>query len=244
MTSRDGADKPSNERAVTPARTSVDRFLLEVSGRAKVVSPRSTHRLLFAIDATASRQPTWDLACELHDELFTEAARLGNIAIQLCYFRGLNEFSASQWATTPAQLRDQMNAVVCRAGRTQLVRLLQHALHQAALHPVRALVFIGDCCEEDHAELVALAGQLALRALPVFIFQEHSDPRAEQTFEAIARITRGAHVAFDVNSPDELRRLLGAVAQYAMGGREALEEFARRRGTSKTRSLLTQLGPR
>ena len=42
---------------------------------ARTPSVRSTHRLLFGIDATASRQPTWDLACELHAELFAEAAR-------------------------------------------------------------------------------------------------------------------------------------------------------------------------
>ncbi len=62
---------------------------------------RTTHRLLFALDATASRQPTWDLACELHAELFDEAARLGNIAIQLCYYRGLDEFVATPWTTKP-----------------------------------------------------------------------------------------------------------------------------------------------
>jgi len=203
-----------------------------------------THRLLFAIDATASRQPTWDLACELHAELFTEAARVGNIAIQLCYYRGLNEFVASRWATTAAQLRDQMGSVTCLGGRTQLNRVLAHAVHETATHPVRALVFIGDCFEEDEAETVHLAGQLALRALPVFAFQERGDRRAHKVFAELARITRGAHVAFDSHSPDQLRRLLGAVAHYAVGGRDALAEFTGRIGNDLTRALLTQLGPR
>jgi len=242
MSSRRGSDGASGRRDLTPATSSVDSFLAEAS-RAKVPVRHTTHRLLFAIDATASRQPTWDLACELHAELFTEAARLGNIAIQLCYYRGLSEFVASPWATTPAQLSDQMSAVTCLGGRTQLNRLLAHALHEAAAHPVRALVFIGDCFEEDEFATLGLAGQLALRALPVFIFQERGDRSAHKIFAEIARLTRGAHVAFDSNSPDELRRLLGAIAHYAVGGRDALVEFTGRIGNAKTRALLTQLGP-
>jgi hypothetical protein len=240
MTSRGGSDEASSHRNLSPAKTSVDSFLAEAS-RAKMPSSRSTHRLLFAIDATASRQPTWDLACELHAELFTEAGRLGNIAIQLCYYRGLSEFVASRWATTPTQLADQMSSVTCLGGRTQLNRVLAHAVHEAATHPVRALVFIGDCFEEDEADTLRLAGQLALRALPVFVFQERGDRHAHKIFAEIARVTRGAHVAFDSNSPDQLRRLLGAVAHYAVGGRDALAEFAASIGNDQTRALLTQL---
>jgi hypothetical protein len=91
---------------------------------------------------------------------------------------------------------------------------------------------------------VRLAGQLALRTLPVFVFQERGDWRAHKVFAEIARITHGAHVAFDSNSPDQLRRLLGAVAHYTVGGRDALAEFTGRIGNAQTRALLTQLGPR
>ncbi len=222
--------------------TSVDQFLVDAS-RTKMPAERSTHRLLFAIDATASRQPTWDLACELHAELFAEAARAGNIAIQLCYYRGLNEFVASRWATTPDQLRDQMISVTCRGGRTQLRKVLEHAQREAARHPVRALVFIGDCFEEDGHEAVRLAGQLAIRGLPVFIFQEGNDRSASRVFTSIARLTGGAHIPFDSNSPDELRRLLGAVAHFATGGRAALEHYASRSGGAQGQALLRQLKP-
>lgn len=243
MSSRSGSDGTQKRRDLAPATTSVDGFLVEAA-RARVPANQATHRMLFGIDATASRQPTWDLACALHAELFTEAARLGNIAIQLCYYRGLSEFVASRWATTPTQLRQQMTSVMCLGGKTQLNRLLEHAVHEAAEHPVRALVFIGDCFEEDEAAALRLAGQLAIRALPVFIFQERSDRRAHSVFAQIARVTRGAHVAFDSNSPDQLRRLLGAVAHYAVGGRDALAEFTTRIGNAQTRALLTHLGPR
>jgi hypothetical protein len=242
MTTRRPSDQPLEPRTHAPKNTSVEQFLSDAS-RAKVPAERSTHRLLIGLDATASRQPTWDLACELHAELFTEAARAGNIAIQLCYYRGLNEFVASRWATTPSQLRDHMVSVSCRGGRTQICKLLAHALREAINHPVRALVFVGDCFEEDERETTRLAGQLALRALPVFIFQEHSDRRAARAFASIAQITGGAHIPFDSHSPDELRRLLRAMAQFATGGRLALEQYSSRFGNTQTRALLSQLKP-
>src|SRR3546814_9870581 len=34
-------------------------------------------RLIFAMDATASREPTWDRACRLQGEMFKETAALG-----------------------------------------------------------------------------------------------------------------------------------------------------------------------
>jgi hypothetical protein len=233
------SDDPRKRLPATSGR-SVDQFLTEAAA-VRLPASRTTHRLIFAIDATASRQPTWDLASELHAELFIEAARLGNIAIQLCYYRGIGEFVASQWATTPAQLREQMGAVTCRGGRTQLVRLLRHALHEAVRHPLRGVIFIGDCFEEAHADAMQAAGELALRGVPVFVFQEGRNRTAGNTFGAIAGVTRGAHVPFDSGSADELRRLLGAVAQFAVGGLPALTEFARRNAGTATRALLTQL---
>jgi hypothetical protein len=136
-----------------------------------------------------------------------------------------------------------MISVSCRGGRTQLRRLLEHSLREASMHPVRALVFIGDCFEEDEADVLRFVGQLAIRALPVFIFQEGADRTATRVFKAIKRLTNGAHVPFDASSPDQLRRLLGAIAQFAAGGRSALEEYARRIGGAETRRLLSQLKP-
>ncbi|MCX7065619.1 MAG: VWA domain-containing protein [Proteobacteria bacterium] len=233
---------PGNKLGPHHSSISVDRFLSDAA-HSKLPAARSTHRLIFALDATGSRQPTWDLACELHAELFSEAARLGNIAIQLCYYRGLSEFVASAWTTTPTSLRAHMSAVSCRAGRTQIGPLLEHAAREAAQYPVRALVFIGDCFEEDAKEVMRLAGQLAIRSLPVIIFQEGGERAATRLFRSIADITHGAHVPFNGNSPEELRRLLGAVAQYTIGGHEALESYSQRIGNSQTQALLNQLGP-
>jgi len=240
MSTRRPIGRALQSRKGPSEKASVDQFLTEVSG-ARTPSVHTTQRLLFGIDATASRQPTWDLACELHAELFAEAERVGNLAIQLCYYRGLNEFVASQWATTSSQLLEQMISVSCRGGRTQVRRLLEHALLEATRHPVRALVFIGDCFEEDESEVTSFVGQLAIRALPVFIFQEGTDPTATRVFRAIARLSNGAHVPFDAASPEQLKRLLGAIAHYTAGGRAALEDYARRIGSAETRALLSQI---
>ncbi len=233
---------PRTESPGTESR-SLDAFI-DAAHKAPVPAVRDSHRLIFALDATASRQPTWDMACSLHTELFNEAERLGNLAIQLCYYRGHNEFRASRWATTPATLRDQMLAVSCLGGATQITRLMQHAAEQAAEHPLRAVIFIGDCFEENEADLVATAGQLALRNVPVLIFQEGHNPVAQRAFAALARTTRGALLPFAPGSIGQLGELLGAAVQFAVGGREALERHAQRSGGNAAQELLRQIPER
>lgn len=222
---------------------SLDAFI-DAANRAPAPTARDTHRLVFALDATASRQPTWDLACELHAELFNEADRLGNVAIQLCYYRGHREFHASRWATTPGALRGQMLGVTCRGGMTQLTRLLSHAAEEAGAHPLRAVIFVGDCFEESEDAMLAAGAQLALRNVPVLIFQEGRDPTARRAFGALARLTRGALLPFTPGSSAQLRDLLGAAVRYAVGGREALEQHARLGKGEAARGLLSQLPKR
>jgi len=229
------------ERSDAPARRSVEAFL--ESARAVVPTRRTgaVQRLMFAIDATASRQPTWDLASELHAELFAEVERLGDVAVQLVYFRGARDFRASPWLTTPAELRARMLEVSCAGGRTQIVRLLGHAAEEAARSPVRALIYIGDAFEESRDDLLAAAGQLALRNLPVIAFQEGHDPTASDALAAVAARTGGAHVRFDPGSAAVLRELLAAAVRFATGGRAALVDFARTARLGGAQKLLSQL---
>ena len=70
---------PSDKRNV------IDAFLREIRTPATVV-PGTRGRLLFALDATASRQPTWDSACRLQANMFREAAAIGGLDVQLVYF--------------------------------------------------------------------------------------------------------------------------------------------------------------
>src|SRR6478736_8797766 len=213
-------------RAVT---TTVDAFAEQV-GRLPARASGTRGRLLFAMDATASREPTWDHACAIQGEMFVAADSLGGLDVRLGFYRGFDEFKVSRWTSDGGELARLMGAVRCLAGRTQIGRLLRYAGEQRRESRIDALVFVGDCCEEDVDQVGHEAGQLGLLGLPVFVFHEGNDRVASRLFPQIARLTRGAHCKFDRNSPDELRKLLGAVAAYAAGGREALLRYGKDKG--------------
>jgi hypothetical protein len=164
--------------------------------------------------------------------MFQETASLGGLAIQLCYFRGFGEFHASPWLTNTQQLLAQMTGVRCAAGHTQIEKLLRHAVKEAksSKQKINALVYIGDCVEEDADRLNQAAGELALHGVPVFLFQEGRDATASRAFRHIAQLTGGAHCPFDAGAAQQLKDLLSAVAVFAAGGRQALENFHARRG--------------
>ena len=187
-------------------------------------------RLIFALDATASRERTWDLAGQGQGEMFLEAARLGGLEVQLLFYRGFGECKATGWVRDGRELVRLMQAVRCVAGKTQIHRVLRHAANEARRRPVQALVFVGDCMEEDVDELGQLAGELGLLGVRAFLFHEGRDPVAERAFRHIAELTRGAYCRFAPGSAQELRALLGGVAAYAAGGRAAVAALARRSG--------------
>lgn len=222
--------KDAIKRPAAIANSGVDEFLRQVAAAPVPAKAAGIGRLIFAIDATASRQPTWDRACQIQAEMFSETASLGGLAIRLCYFRGFGEFHASPWLTESAALVHQMTSVTCLAGTTQIARVLRNAVDEAGKVRVNALVYIGDCLEESEDELGELAGKLGLFGVPVFAFQEGGEGRAERAFRRMARLTRGAYMKFDSASAKNLRDLLKAVAVYAAGGQKALADYAGRAG--------------
>jgi hypothetical protein len=216
---------PSTEGA-----SAVDAFVKQVSSLPATRTPGSRGRLLFAMDATASREPTWDHACAIQGEMFVAADTLGGLDVRLAFYRGFDEFKVSKWTSDGRQLAQLMSAVRCLAGRTQIGKMLRYAGEQRREGRLDAVVFVGDCCEEDVDAVGHEAGQLGLLGLPVFVFQEGDDRAASRLFPQIARLTRGAYCKFDPSSPDQLKRLLGAVAAYAAGGRSALLKYGKDRG--------------
>jgi len=198
--------------------------------KARAMSPHrpgAKGRLVFALDATMSRQPTWDMACALQADMFREAASLGSLDIRLVYYRGLNECRATGWISDSAQLAKLMSKIDCRGGNTQIGKVLSEARREAVASGVRAVVFVGDAMEEGVDDLCAKAGELGLLKVPVFLFQEGSDAVAEQAFREIARLTGGAWCRFDPGAAAQLRELLRAAAAYAAGGREALLQLSK-----------------
>jgi hypothetical protein len=193
--------------------------------KARAMSPHAAGakgRLVFALDATMSRQPTWDMACALQADMFREAAALGSLDIRLVYYRGLSECRATGWISDSAQLARLMGKIDCQGGNTQIGKVLSEARREAVASGVRAVVFVGDAMEEAVDQLCVKAGELGLLKVPVFMFQEGQDAVAEQAFREIARLTGGAWCRFDPGAAAQLRELLRAAAAYAAGGREAL----------------------
>ena len=82
----------------------IDRFLEDAR---RVAVPGTAARLIFALDATMSRQPTWDLATDLQAAMFDVVGEVGGLSVQLVYFRGFGECRASRWvADTRALLAE------------------------------------------------------------------------------------------------------------------------------------------
>ena len=208
----------------------VDAFLRRVAAVPAQVAHGETGRLVFAMDATASREPTWDRACQIQGEMFDATAALGGLAVQLVYYRGFGQCRASAWVKDSRALVRVMTGVHCLGGHTQIRKVLRHALKETQRRRVHALVFVGDSMEEDVDDLCALAGELGLRGVPAFMFHEGPDPATGLAFRQIARLTNGAYLRFDASSARQLKELLGAVAVYAAGGRKALADYGRQRG--------------
>jgi len=212
------------ERA--PAARVGDQDVAAFLAKVKALAPAAASargRLIFAMDATMSREPTWDMALGLQADMFRAVKAVGGLDVQLVFFRGAGECRASKWVSDPEALARLMTTVRCQGGCTQIGKVLFHARREMERGRVSALVYVGDSMEEDIDELCGRAGELALLGLPVFLFQEGSDAGAERAFREIARLTKGAYCRFDAGSARQLRELLAAVAVYAAGGRKALE---------------------
>lgn len=231
---------PSDPARKAPASASSDADVADFVRRMRQLGQQAAQgngRLIFAMDATMSRQPTWDMALALQADMFHAVKAVGGLDVQLVYFRGTGECRASRWVSDPDALAALMTRVACAGGFTQIGKVLSHARTEAGKKAVSALVYVGDCMEEDIDDLCGRAGELALLGVPVFLFQEGADARAEQAFREIARLTKGAYCRFDAGSAGQLRDLLAAVAVYAAGGRKALQALTGR----GARQLLQQL---
>jgi hypothetical protein len=216
-----------------PAAPSAAEEIASFLDRAKSFEQVALHgrgRLIFALDATMSRQPTWDLAMRLQGEMFAEAAGSGGLDVQLVYYRGFDECRASRWVADGGDLLGLMTRISVAGGHTQMRRVLAHARDETRRRRVQALVFVGDAMEEDVDDLCRAAGELGLLKLPCFMFQEGSDPAVERAYREIARLSGGAWCRFDAGAAHQLKSLLQAVAAYAAGGRKALLALGSRGG--------------
>ena len=214
----------------------VSAFLAEAASK-----PRQRGNLLFALDATASRERTWDTASQLQASMFLEVVGIGGLDLQLIYFRGMRgvnaECKASRWISDPVALARLMAKIKCATGYTQIERVLSHASRETSQRKIGAVVYVGDACEEHPETLMKPAYELGGLGVPVFMFQEGQDSITRDRFQKIAEATHGAYHSFDQGSAKLLGELLKAVAAFAVGGVLALE----RQGSDAAKRLLGQI---
>lgn len=233
----EGKNQPARlDRALASRGTEIDAFIEKVRA---VARPRvGEGRIILALDATMSRQPTWDLACSLQSEMFDAVDKVGGLAVQLAYFRGQGESRTSKFVGEAEALKRLMQQITCQGGQTQIGRILSHAVKETRSQKVNALVFIGDAMEENVDRLANDAAALGLAGTPVFLFQEGRDGAAEAAFREIARLSKGAWFRFDRSAAATLAGLLSSIAVFASGGLTALGA----RNTEADRLLLQHLG--
>ncbi len=223
----------AGDRDKLPTRSSdadIDGFLEKVRQSPRANAGSGVGRLIFAMDATASREPTWDTASHIQAEMFSEAAAIGRLLVQLVYYRGFRELHATPFTDDAAVMVRQMTAVRCLGGRTQISRVLAHAVRETERQKVNALVFVGDAFEEDIDAVCHRAGEMGLHGVPAFVFQEGNDVIVARAFKQIAQLSGGAYCQFNMASARILKELLAAVAIYAVGGHRALQDFHKRAG--------------
>ncbi len=238
--SRADGGVPTTDRS---SQQEVDAFLRKLATTPARPTGGARGRLIFGMDATASREPTWDRACHLQGEMFEATSELGGLDVQLIFYRGFRECKASPWVSDSRALLKRMTSVSCLGGHTQIGRILNHAIKESRRQKVNALVFVGDCFEEDVDHVCHRAGELGLLGVPAFMFHEGGDPVARRVFQQVARLTGGAFAPFDSGSARQLKDLLGAVAVYAAGGHRALTDYGRTRG-GQVLQLTHQVGKR
>lgn len=232
----------SDQKPVVPGAASgtVDAFLDQVNRLPSAHAGAERGRLIFALDATMSRQPTWDLAQSLQGRMFQTASSLGGLDVQLLYFRGFAECRASRFIANGVGLAELMAKISVAGGNTQIGKVLGHVREETNRKRVAALIYVGDAMEENADELCQLAGELGLLGVKAFMFHEGNEPTSAVTFREIARLTGGAYAHFDASAPHRLGEMLAAAAAYAAGGRKALEQIASQ-GSQSAQALLRQM---
>ncbi len=212
------------------AKSDIDNFLSKVAATPSPIEGAGSGRLIFAMDATASREQSWDRACHIQGEMFKATAALGGLSVQLVYYRGFSEFHTTKWLGNSDALVRHMTAVHCLGGHTQIRKILDHTIRESKRERLGTLIFVGDAMEEDVDDLCALAGELGMLNVPAFMFQEGGNREASLAFRQIARLSGGAYLRFDANSAAVLKNLLSAVAVYAAGGKRALLSYGKQKG--------------
>jgi hypothetical protein len=197
-------------------------------------------RLIFAVDATASREPAWNAARQVTDALVR--ALPGALDVALAVHGGSRVHTFTAFTSDANTLRDRAAGVSCHAGMTRLLPILSASLKQPG---VRVVIYIGDVFEESMAQGRRIADAMGVQGTKLIVLHDTSDPSARRDAELfwdLAKRTGGCVLPFDAGAPGRLRDVLSAVAVYAVGGEKMLRD--RRHELPGAVALLENLGKR
>lgn len=203
------------------------------AGTAAAPTPARRPRLVFGVDATASREAMWESAQRITDRMFD--AIPGALDVALAVHGGSEVHTWTEFSADVQRFRAQAAAVRCQAGHTRLCELMQRTLDAGG---VRVMSYIGDAFEEDASEAFALADRFKLRGIKAVILADQANEPTLRVFRELAERTGGALLDFRSGKLDLMGEVLGAVAALAIGGRKLLAE----RRTAGARLLLSHLG--
>lgn len=181
-------------------------------------------RLVFAVDATASRETAWATARQVTDALVK--ALPGELDVALAVHGGSRVHTFTAFTNNPATLRDRAAGVACQAGITRLLPILAASLKAPS---VRVVIYIGDVFEESVTQGRRLADAMGQQGRKLIVLHDTADPAARRDAEVfwdLAKRTGGCVIPFDATAPGRLRDVLSAVAVYAVGGEKLLRERA------------------
>ena len=179
-------------------------------------------RLIYAVDATASREPAWVVARDVQSRMFIEAANKNvSLNLQLVFYGG-NRCKASRWKSRGEDLARLMVTVNCEAGMTQIEKVLRHALREHEQSPIQAVTFIGDAMEEELDVLAGLADKLGVADVPLHTFLEGDDAIARNAFRLLALRTGGTFSQFNTAKPETIQRLSAQLNTIALAAASTL----------------------
>lgn len=181
-------------------------------------------RLVFAFDATASREPSWEAAKLVTDSLFSAVP--GELDVALAVHGGGYVHTFTDFSSDASKFRDQAASIRCQAGHTALVPLMERILAHSG---VKVFLYAGDCFEEATGGAYELADSFKARGIRAVMLHDSATggEQARRVFEEIARRTNGVCVDFHssgVGPVTEMRDIFEAVAVLASGGIKLLEQ--------------------
>jgi hypothetical protein len=203
-------------------------------------SANTRPRLIFAVDATASREPAWTAARQVTDVLVK--ALPGALDVALAVHGGSRVHTFTAFTSDARTLRDRAAGVSCVAGMTRLLPILSTSLKHPA---VRVVIYIGDLFEENLIRGRQVADAMGAQGTRLIVLHDTADPAARRDAEVfwdLAKRTGGCVLPFDGAASGRLRDILSAVAVYAVGGEKLLR--ARRHELPGAVALLENLGGR